>query len=479
MVEPGTPLVWNWHIDAICAHLEAFIPVERRQAFASHDKALIFIRWLIINIPPGHMKSLLLAVFFPAWVWTFWPEWRGIFGSYFMPLALRDSVRCRDVILSDKYQEWFQPHWDLKSDQNLKGYFANTRGGLRQCVSVGSGSTGFRGDGVFIDDPLSAKEAYSEAARQEAIYWVDKVMSSRLNDPRSGVRGVMMQRLHEEDPSGHLLARGGWEHLCLPSELDSSRRCETALGFVDPRENDGDLLFPEFFTPEVLAQARKDLGEADYAGQHLQRPHPSEGIILRPRFLKYWVPKGSTLAPPKWKDEEGNWHESEVVELPDFSSLSQSWDMSFKKTVGSDLVAGGVWGKKDAVCYLIDLVWEKLSFTQTCRAVEDLKAKHPKTRAIWIEDKANGPAVIDTLSSKIPGLIPVNPEGGKESRAHATSPFLESGNIVFPHPSLAPWIAKALAEMTAFPHGKHDDFVDQLTQAIIQMLANTAYTWDF
>jgi len=148
------------------------------------------------------MKSLLTSVFWPAWEWIESPSLRTMFSSYSMPLALRDSVRCRDLVTSDWYQERFTPSWRIRSDQSSKTLFQNTETGWRYALSVGGSGTGFRGNKIIADDPLNAKETYSKIARDECVFWWDKVMSSRLNDMRVGSKVIIMQRLHEEDLSG-------------------------------------------------------------------------------------------------------------------------------------------------------------------------------------------------------------------------------------------------------------------------------------
>ncbi|BDI33423.1 hypothetical protein CCAX7_54740 [Capsulimonas corticalis] len=469
------PLINNWHVDCICDHLEAV--------------TLGHIRDLLINIPPGHMKSLLVSVFWPAWEWIQNPRERSLFSSYAVDLAIRDSVRCRDLITSDWYQEWFEPDWKMKGDQNVKSWFQNDKTGFRFSMSVGGRATGFRGNKIVVDDPLNAKEMHSKATRDECIFWWDKVMPTRINDPRGGKRVVIMQRLHEEDLSGHILAKGGFEHLCLPSEFEPERRSRTFIFskdndlndgedemrtefWSDPRTEHGDLLFPEMFTKQVLSQLKKDLGETDFAGQHQQSPRPAAGIIFKSHWWRYWVPKGllGKLPPITIVLEDGSFFDSPVIEIPEgFETLLQSWDMSFKDSKGADFVAGQVWAQVKADCFLLDQVCERMDFTATIAAVRAMTEKWPLALAKLVEDKANGPAVISSLKKEIPGLIPIEPEGDKVSRAHAVTPMCESGNVYLPHPALYPWIKVTLDRLTAFPNAAKDDDVDALTQALRRM----------
>lgn len=450
VVEPGTPLLWNWHIEAICLHLEA---VTRGD-----------ITRLVINIPPGHMKSLLVAVFWPAWEWIEEPQTRSLFSSYAFELAVRDSVRCRDVLESDWYQEAFGPlwqlrdnRWDLTSDQNAKHWFANTKKGFRFCLSVGGRATGFRGQKVVTDDPLNAIDRHSLGKRERVLDWWDRAMSSRLNDPRTGRKVVIAQRLHQGDLPGHLKQLGGYEFVVLPSEFDPNKRSRTKIGWQDPRNEAGELLHAELFTREVLDQAKQDLGHIEYAGQHQQEPAPAEGSILKRPWWKYYVTRPER-----------------------FDEIIESWDMAFKDTKDSAYVVGQVWGRVGANIYLLDSVREKMDFTRTCAALVALSLKWPAARAKLVEDKANGPAVISALKQKVGGLIAVQPDGSKEARAYACQPYLEAGNCWLPAmalsetsdapPLLEPWVQDFVDECTLFPHSTYADQVDTYTQACKRLL---------
>jgi hypothetical protein len=224
ILEQGTQFVGGIHIDAICAHLEAVM--EGR------------IQNLIINVPPGHAKSLLTAVFWPAWAWIHHPESRWLFSSYREPLAIRDSVKCRRLIESEWYQQRWGDRYHMVDDQNQKHRFENDRTGYRVVVPM-SGGTGERGDYVVVDDPHSVEQAESDAARISTIDWWNGTMSTRLNDLSRGHKVVIRQRLHESDLTGDLLTRGGYELLCLPAEFEPDHRCDTPI-WRDPRTSPGE-----------------------------------------------------------------------------------------------------------------------------------------------------------------------------------------------------------------------------------------------
>jgi predicted phage terminase large subunit-like protein len=447
VVEPARAFISAWHVDAIAEHLQAIS--EGR------------IRNLLINVPPGHAKSLIVSVLWPAWQWIRTEQgahWRGLFASYDSGLATRDSVRCRALIESPWYRETFRPGWKLSSEQNEKSYFENTKSGFRLSLSVGGRGTGFRGDAIVVDDPLNASDQYSESARSASTFWWDTVMSSRLNDMETGSKIIIMQRLHERDLSGHVLERGNYEHLCLPSEFEPERRAVTSIGWRDPRTEAGEILFPRLYPQKVLDQAKTDLGSAGYAGQHQQRPSAAEGGVLQRQWWRYWKPRGLALPPVPVRWPDGSIREIYAVDLPEtFDAMIQSWDCAFKDLRTSDFVVGQVLAKAGSSRYLMDQVRGRMDMPRTGQAIRAMSAKYPNSGAKLVEDKANGPAVIQSLKHEITGLIEVNPEGGKMSRAAAVSPEVEAGNWYLPHPGIAAWVQDFVEECASFPNCAHDD----------------------
>ena len=224
-VEPATEFVPGWHLDAICDHLEA---VTRGG-----------LRNLVINIPPRHMKSLAVAVFWPCWEWISWPERRWLFSSYAASLSIRDSLKCRRLIESPWYQANWGDRFQLTSDQNAKQRFENNKSGYRLATSVGGAATGEGGDRIVVDDPHNVGEAESDLVRRAALDWWDQVMSTRLNDPKTGAKVIVMQRVHEADLTGHVLEQGGYELLCLPAEWEEGSTRVTSIGWSDPRSRTG------------------------------------------------------------------------------------------------------------------------------------------------------------------------------------------------------------------------------------------------
>jgi predicted phage terminase large subunit-like protein len=409
---------------------------------------------------------LLTAVLWPAWVWIDHPEAKWLFSSYREPLAIRDSLKCRRLIESDWYQERWGARYQLSYDQNQKNRFENTATGYRVVVPMFSG-TGERGSYVVVDDPHSVDQAESDIQRRSSIEWWNGSMATRLNDLGTGHKIVIQQRLHEADLTGDLLVKGGYELLSLPAEFEPERRCSTSIGWTDPREESGQLLWPEKVTQANLAELKVSLGSYRYAGQYQQRPSPAEGGIFKRSWWHYWRPAHLDLPPVQIRTAEGEVLSIQAVPVPaQFDTMIQSWDMAFKDLATSDYVVGQVWGAVKADRFLLDQRRERMDMPSTKEAVKDLSQRWPKAGTKLVEDKANGPAVIQELKHDVAGLTEVNPEGGKIARAHAVSPQAESGNIYLPHPAIAPWIDAFIEEAAAFPNGRNDDQVDAMTQAL-------------
>ena len=450
VLEPSTELLWNWHIDAMCFHIQ-----ETLLDWFKHKQNPHYVQRiqnLLLNVPPGSLKSRTVSVCTPAWFWTICPSWRAIFLSANPRVALRDSVYCRDVIESDWYQKKFSPDWGLRDDNNSKSSFWNTRGGIRSAFGFNSRITGDRADCLFWDDPHDAQEVHSDPIRQGVIDRWDTAIGNRVNDLRSSNRIGIMQRLVTNDLSGHVLSQGKWEHLCISQEFEEVRS-PTVLGWIDPRATLGELMFPARFPKEVLEEEKKRLGSYGYAGQHQQRPAPMEGGLFNRSWWKYYV-----VAPS------------------DFDMIIQSWDCAFKETKTSDYVVGQVWGKRGGQFYLLDQVRDRTDINGTLQAIRMLSAKWPNASAKLVEDKANGSAVIDLLKREIPGLIPIEPEGGKLVRAIAIAPYVEAGNVFLPDPAIASWIGDYVQEFSTFPNGSNDDMVDSTSQSL-NWLSSKISTW--
>lgn len=434
-VEPAQPFISNWHIEAICEHLEAIHNGELRR--------------LVINVPPGSMKSLSCCVFYPAWEWTQAPEKKLIFSSYSERISFRDSDRTKELVGSDWYRERWGDKVKLKKRSTAK--FTNTAGGFRMATTVAGGVTGEHADTQFCDDPIKPFEVtrsmhVATKALESVLTWWNDTMSTRMVNYATSARVIIMQRLHEGDLAGEMLKTLDYEHLMLPMEYEPARKCTTSIGFEDPRTEEGELLFEARFPRDAVEQTKKDLGPSGAQAQLQQNPTPKDGGIFSEQHAVFYT------------------------ELPDEHMIQvQSWDCTFKKT-GTSFVAGHVWGQTRAGhYYLLHRDKKRYSFTETCTRIEHTTVRFPKAYTKLVEAKANGPAIVDSLERKLSGLKLVEPEGGKEARAFAMSDLWEEGKIHLPHPSIAPWVKDFMAEVIGFPSMVNDDDVDAMTQAIVYL----------
>ncbi|MBD2076216.1 hypothetical protein H6F86_20515 [Phormidium sp. FACHB-592] len=498
VLEPETTLAWNWHIDAMCEHIQESLLDWLRHKQDSNYKQRI--QNLLINVPPGSLKSRVVSVCAPAWFWTICPSWRAIFLSSNPRVALRDSAYCRDLIESEWYQKRFKPDWKLRVDTNAKSLYWNTKGGQRASFGFNSRITGDRGDCILVDDPHDAKEIESDLLRQAVLDRWDSAIRNRVNDLRSSVRIGIMQRLHQLDWSGHVLQEGDWALLCIPQEFEAPQ-APTPLGWVDPRTEPGSLMFEERFPEYVLEKEKLVLGSYGYAGQHQQKPAPSEGGMFKLANWRVYVPSAA----------------------PRFTRMILSCDAAFKGTKDSDYVVVQAIAQVADVHTVLDQDGKPMLFSDyylpyqarsrvgisgTETMIRETSNRYPEAYTKLIEDKANGPAVIERLSSELTGITPFKPGmNSKRSRAWSIQPIHERGGILLPasdavaaalesmgktsitvgewwelHPPLhktnaeyAPvqeWCKALMDEFAQFPNAANDDQVDALDQGIIWLEAN-------
>ena len=445
ILEPVTRLRWNWHLDLICEYLTLVRNQEFRTKLGTECEGIIF------NVPPRTMKSLLISVFFPVWVWTRDPARRFMFASYAEKLSAQHSVFRRNVIES----EWYQARWGKKvrlaKDQNQKTHYENSARGQMFATAMQGTATGMGADVLVFDDPLNPDQALSEAERSTVNLRFDTTFRSRLNDPATGVKIIVMHRLHEMDLTGYLTRKepSRWRQIKLPAiaEVEESW---PRLSVGEPHHrNPGDLLWPERLSRSQLDALKTGMGSWVFAGQYQQNPAPLEGGILKRSWIRYYVA------------------------LPEhFDFIVQSWDCTFKGSEDSDYVAGQVWGKAQGKYYMLPYrLCERLDFGPTSRAIKSCYAAYPKAHAILIEDKANGPAIISELRQEITGIVAVDPEGGKLARAQSVAPLWEAGNVELPDPRHfhVPWLDEYINNICSFPRAAHDDDMDATTQALIYM----------
>lgn len=427
VVEPGVQFKPGWHIQAICEHLQAVTNGE--------------IQRLLINMPPRHMKSLAISVFWPSWVWLKHPESRWLFASYAESLSTRDSLKCRDVIRSKRYQNFYWPEWALKDDQDQKKRFNNTKQGYRIATSVGGSGTGEGGDYIVADDPHNAIDIRSEPIRQSVIDWWFQTMSTRGNDPAKAKYVVVMQRLHEKDLSGEILSRGGYEHLMLPAEFEPKRMSYTKIGWRDPRTKEGELLWPTHFGETQIQDQKRNLGSSGYAGQFQQSPMPAEGGLFKRKWWRFFKEKPMNII-----------------------RIVQFWDCASKPGISNDYSVCLTVGETPSGYYFLDLWRNKVEMPDLEAACKAQYHKWSPTEVV-IEDKSAGIGLIQSMrrTTKMP-IKEFLPTKDKEVRASHATPTVESGNCYLQDGSV--WLDDFLNELERFPNGEHDDQVDVVSMAV-------------
>lgn len=435
VLEPATPLKWGWALDAICQHLEAVTSGE--------------IRRLLMNVPPGSMKSLLTGVIWPAWEWgpRNMPELRYLGTAHKQELAIRDNLKCRRLIQS----EWFQSLWpvELTGDQNAKTKFENTSTGFREAMAFES-MTGSRGDRVLIDDPHSVDDANSPAKLKGGITTFREALPSRVNNDESSIV-IIMQRLNEGDVSAVALELG-YDHLCIPMRYESEFNKPTRIGWKDPRTTDGELMFPDRFPDAQVQELERSLGTYAVAGQLQQRPAPLGGGIFKDEWWRFFdamppIKHRAIYADTAQKTKEQN----------DYSVL-QCWGVTQEnQLVMLDMVRGK---------------WEAPELETMARAF--WQKHHSQThygplRAFKVEDKVSGTGLIQKLKREGIPIVPIQRNVDKVTRAFDAAPYIQSGNVYLLRS--VPHLADFLSESAVFPNGTHDDMIDATMSAISDLTA--------
>jgi predicted phage terminase large subunit-like protein len=440
VLEPNQRYIHGWHIDAVCDHLEAVTDGR--------------ITRLLINIPPGTMKSLIVSVFWPAWEWGArgFPGMRYLTTSYKEDFVKRDSRRMRDLVTS----EWYQSLWpEIAMARAGEISFANTKTGNREGVAF-AGLTGGRGDRVIIDDPHSTETAESDAERERTTRIFRESVPSRLNDPVRSAIIVVMQRLHSKDVSGQIEAlRLGYEHLMLPMEFEPARRCRTSIGFVDPREFDGELLFPDRFPREVVERDKIPMGSYAVAGQFQQRPVPREGGL----FKRGWF--GIVNAAPAGTRWVRHWDLAASKKKKGVSGQAFTAGVKLGKMPDGRFIVGHVVREQEEGHAVRELL--KNTAEQDGRTVEISLPQDP--------GQAGKVQAKDMVAMLAGWNVHAEAEtGDKVTRATPFSAQAEAGNVVLLRGS---WNEAYLDEMANFPNGATKDQVDASSGAFARLTMKT------
>lgn len=439
IIEPGLPFVPNWHIDAICCLLEEVTKgnIER----------------IIFNIPPGCMKSLLINVIWPAWEWASNPGLRFLSASYGSDLSIRDNQKLRDIVKSD----WYQKHFNVQftGDQDAKEKFETTKKGWSIATSVDGSGTGEHPDRIRVDDPLSAKQALSKIKRDSAIKWIRETLMLR-GASRNARIVIVMQRLHQDDPSGILLSKeSGWTHVCFPMHYIP----ETIINGrvykphpMDPRTVPGQLLWPELFDAEKVRKLEAELGEYGIAGQMQQQPSPEGGGL----FKREWF--NIIHAVP-----------SDVYEWV------RGYDTAATMNDG-DFTRGVKMGKRPGPRFVIaHAVGGQLGPAGVDALILGTAIADGRNVKI-AEEKEGGSAGVSIIQKRAQLLAGFNYKGipltgDKKARANNLRAQAEVGNVDI---VAGAWTEEYLDELCNFPNASHDDYVDASSCAFNELTLGPA-----
>ncbi len=439
VLEPVTPLQWNWHIDYVCEHLEA---VKAGQ-----------IQKLIINIRPRSIKSNMATVCFPVWDWVDVPHDRFLFGSFADDLATSHSVKRRNLINSPWFQKGFGNRFKLSSDTDTKSYFSNEKTGFMKSLGMRGAVTGQGGEYIIIDDPHNPKGAESKVQREETLDNWDMMWSSRLNDRRTGKIIVIMQRLHENDLTGHILSKNlGYKHIKIPSIATHREVLYFPMSGREFVREQGDLMHPERDGPEQIDEEKKTLGPYGFSGQHQQDPVPASGGTFTSDMFDY-VP---------------------VPKPEDFDYQFIMADTAYEEKKENDFTVFTAFGVKDKELYIID-VWRKQIQAAKVEALIIPFIKRFSDygfRGCYIEPKGHGIYLNQALPGK--GIMIPSEERrldfykdrtkGKVERANNAVPWLANRRVHINETILDK--EELLAECLKFPKAAHDDFVDTVVDGI-------------
>ena len=426
----GANLKENWHQAALCNALERVVLGKTKR--------------LIINVPPRSGKTELAVINFMAWCMGNWPDCEFIHASYSKRLATTNTWNARAIVEHEQFAKIFGAP-KLRHDSNAKDEWRTSQGGIVYATGADGTITGYGagkmratfGGAIIIDDPHKAGEGNSDTMRQNVLDWFGTTMESRKNTPDTPII-VIMQRLHENDLSGWLLAGGNgerWDHLCIPSET-----------------SDGGSFWPEQF-PIADLKRRESANPYVYAGQYMQRPAPIGGGLFKDDWWKFYT----AMPPIKWRAIYA--------------------DTAQKTKDHNDYSVFQLWGESQSgQAVLIDQIrgkWEAPELLTQARAFWN-KHRSAGVRSFNIEDKVSGTTLIQTLAREGVPVVPIQRNTDKITRAMDAAPLVQSGNVLLPED--APWLSDYLAEFSQFPNGSNDDQVDPTMDAVKSILHGGSYS---
>lgn len=431
----------NFHVKYLCDIYQAEIERILRREEKTQD--------IIVNIPPRTSKSLITNVCLLPWMWIKDPTMTMISVSFDEELTLLNAQYSKDIIKSDEYQELFGDLFKIRHDADSKGYFMNDKGGFRLSKTTGNNITGHKGLVVVVDDPQNPKTAESEVNRKGTVDYYTRSLYNRLTPVNLGVRIIIMQRLHEEDLTGYLLKNDpqAYRHICLPAEVS---KLVKPMSLVE-RYNDG-LLDPIRLSKKILDQFRKILGTRGYSGQYDQTPSPDEGGIIKSEWFDIIRPEVIIR---------------DVINSPIHFII----DSAYTEKTENDPTAIMSCFVQGQYLYILDVTEQWLEFPQLCNFIVNYtrRFQYSSQSKIFIEPKASGKSIVQQLRAttdlNVVELVP--PKDDKITRAHSITPTLEARRVRLVDGSFIP---NFIEQAKGFPNAAHDDMVDDLVNAVTELL---------
>lgn len=448
----------NWHAQYLCGELQK--EAERIWRRDSREKDII------INMPFRAAKSMITTVIFPVWCWSQNPRTKFICVSYSADLALEHAQLSRNLINSVWFQRLYNHRFGWDAHDNAKGFYKNTEGGFRKSVGTGGQITGSGGDIIIVDDPQNPKKAASEVERENAKSFYDHTLYSRLNSPSVGVRIVVMQRLHEEDVSGHLVDEKtgrpeDHKHICIPAKYDEEilKPAELKEKYIN------DLFWPSRFSHKELKSYNRVLGELQAAGQLQQRPAPAEGNLVKRAWIEIINPE-------------------EVVRNIQNEPIHFYLDTAYTEKQEND--PSGILccfkSEKQKCVYVLNIAEVFKIFPELVKFVREYLRINGYTTSsmIKVEPKASGKSLVQQLKLTDGfNIVEIESEmvrDDKLTRLSAVSPLIQAGKWKLVRGA---WNDYYLSQICTFPNVKHDEFVDLTSYAIDDLLMQEELWWGF
>lgn len=436
----ATDLELNWHIEYICDELQKIYETWERGESQPDT---------LINVPPGSSKSTICTQLFPAWLWVKNQTIRIISSSYANDLSTAHAVKTRDCLKSDKFQLYFPGLIKFKSDSDGKTNYKNTKKGERFVTSTGGRVTGMHGDFILNDDPINPEQSAGEAELKKATRFSSRTLSTRKTNKKRSVTIMIMQRLHDLDPSGDWIKKKkNLNHICLPGRLAKNiKPAELAERYIDG------LMDVNRLDEAALSKMQEDLGSYGFAGQVQQNPAPEDGGI----WQKWIIPVPDHEMPT-------------IAEMQEYGT---DWDTAYTEKPDNASSAYVVSGKKDNKMYIDNIGWFNLEFPEMIKEMFKLPSPH------YVEAKASGKSAKQTLVRAGVVAIEVQVNSDKVARARDATPKAEAGMVYCRASILDKLYNDSEQGILKFPNGFKQDLADTLAQAIQRHLGQEVFVWNF